>query len=177
MTARSSGLDLTVVLGVDTARAPARTRLGKPYLPGMVGFGLSDSGGTQAALYANRKYVGIDIERLDRPDLPARQRRLEDWVARRDRVPVEFLAGWVAREACAKCVGIGLLHALPRMGVQWVRRAVDMDGGAAVTDALDIGLDLAGRRYVARCARLEGVMLGLCYREDYGPPRIVLLCR
>ena len=169
MTAPSSGLDLTVVLGARPAQAPARTRLGKPYLPGTAGFGLSDSGGVQAALYANRKYVGIDIERLDRPDLAARRLRLGAWVARRDHVPVEFLAGWVAREACAKCVGLGLLHALPRMAIAWTRQVAE--GGGAV----DIGLDFAGRGFVARCARLDGLMLGLCYREDYGPPRIVLL--
>ena len=156
-----------MVLGASRRRRrPAR--LGKPYLPGTAGFGLSDSGGVQAALYANRKYVGIDIERLDRPDLAARRHRLGAWVARRDHVPVEFLAGWVAREACAKCVGLGLLHALPRMAIAWTRQVA---GGGAV----DIGLDFAGRRFVARCARLDGLMLGLCYRGDYGPPRIMLL--
>ena len=167
MTALSSGLDLTVVLGARPAQAPARTRLGKPYLPGTAGFGLSDSGGVQAALYANRKYVGIDIERLDRPDLAARRHRLGAWVARRDHVPVEFLAGWVAREACAKCVGLAACSAAhgDRLDAAGRRR-----GGA-----VDIGLDFAGRRFVARCTRLDGLMLGLCYREDYGPPRIVLL--
>ena len=128
MTALSSGLDLTVVLGARPAQAPARTRLGKPYLPGTAGFGLSDSGGVQAAPYANRKYVGIDIERLDRPDLAARRHRLGAWVARRDHVPVEFLAGWVAREACAKCVGLGLLHALPRMAIAWTRQVAEGRG-------------------------------------------------
>ena len=128
MTALSSGLDLTVVLGARPAQAPARTRLGKPYLPGTAGFGLSDSGGVQAALYANRKYVGIDIERLDRPDLAARRHRLGAWVAQRDHVPVEFLAGWVAREACAKCVGLGLLHALPRMAIAWTRQVAEGAG-------------------------------------------------
>ena len=70
-------------------------------------------------------------------------------------------------QACAKCVGLGLLHALPRMAIAWTRQVAE--GGA-----VDIGLDFAGRR-VARCTRLDGLMLGLCYREDYGPPRIVLL--
>ena len=110
--------------------APGRRRRrhtpGQAYLPGTAGFGLSDSGGVQAALYANRKYVGIDIERLDRPDLAARRHRLAGW--RRDHVPVEFLAGWVAREACAKCVGLGLLHALPRMAIAWTRQVAEGAG-------------------------------------------------
>ncbi|WZB75411.1 4'-phosphopantetheinyl transferase superfamily protein [Achromobacter insuavis] len=124
MTAPSSNFDVTVMLGaLDPALSgrARRTRLGKPYLPGLAGFGVSDSSGTQARLYANRKYVGIDIEHLDRPDLAARQHRLAAWLARRDLVVVDFLAGWVAREACAKSVGLGLLHALPRLSITWAR--------------------------------------------------------
>lgn len=124
MTVPSSSFDVTVALGaLDPALSgrAARTRLGKPYLPGLAGFGVSDSAGMQARLYANRKYVGIDIEHLDRPDLAVRQQRLAAWLARRDRVVVDFLAGWVAREACAKSVGLGLLHALPRLSITGAR--------------------------------------------------------
>ena len=116
-----------MVLGARPAQAPARTRLGKPYLPGTAGFGLSDSGGVQAALYANRKYVGIDIERLDRPDLAARRHRLGAWVAR---ATMCRWSSWRAgsREACAKCVGLGLLHALPRMAIAWTRQVAEGAG-------------------------------------------------
>lgn len=176
MTAPSSTFDVTVVLGPpdpvlagQTARALAlRTRLGKPYLPGLAGFGVSHSAGVQARLYANRKYVGIDIEHLDRPDLAARQRRLAAWLARRDLVAVDFLAGWVAREACAKSVGLGLLHALPRLSIAWVRPC-GQDG------TQEIGLVLSRWRFVARCERVGRVLLCVCYRQDYGQPRFSLL--
>lgn len=171
MTVPSSNFDVTVVLGAWdpalSARA-ARTRLGKPYLPGLAGFGVSDSAGMQARLYANRKYVGIDIEHLDRADLAVRQQRLAAWLARRDRVVVDFLAGWVAREACAKSVGLGLLHALPRLSITWAR---PLDGG----EAEEIGLALSRWRFVARCERIGGVLLCVCYRQEYGKPRISLL--
>ena len=131
-----------MVLGARPAQAPARTRLGKPYLPGTAGFGLSDSGGVQAALYANRKYVGIDIERLDRPDLAARRHRL---------------GAWVARAPCAGGVPGGLGRA---RGLRQVRGAGLAACSAAHGDrldaagrrrggAVDIGLDFAGRRFVA----------------------------
>ncbi|MEB6662514.1 hypothetical protein MXL91_13770 [Achromobacter ruhlandii] len=176
MTAPSSTFDVTVVLGPSapvlagrTARAPTlRTRLGKPYLPGLAGFGVSHSAGVQARLYANRKYVGIDIEHLDRPDLAARQRRLAAWLARRDLVAVDFLAGWVAREACAKSVGLGLLHALPRLSIAWVRPC-GQDG------TQEIGLVLSRWRFVARCERVGRVLLCVCYRQDYGQPALSLL--
>ncbi|MFY3308758.1 hypothetical protein [Achromobacter ruhlandii] len=176
MTAPSSTFDVTVVLGPPapvlagrTARAPTlRTRLGKPYLPGLAGFGVSHSAGVQARLYANRKYVGIDIEHLDRPDLAARQRRLAAWLARRDLVAVDFLAGWVAREACAKSVGLGLLHALPRLSIAWVRPC-GQDG------TQEIGLVLSRWRFVARCERVGRVLLCVCYRQDYGQPALSLL--
>ncbi|WP_336235993.1 hypothetical protein [Achromobacter dolens] len=176
MTAPSSNFDVTVVLGRPdpvlvgrAARAPIlRTRLGKPYLPGLAGFGVSHSAGVQARLYANRKYVGIDIEHLDRPDLAARQRRLAAWLARRDLVVVDFLAGWVAREACAKSVGLGLLHALPRLSIAWARPC-GQDG------AQEIGLVLSRWRFVARCERVGRVLLCVGYREEYGKPAISLL--
>ena len=166
MTALSSGLDLTVVLGARPAQAPARTRLGKPYLPGTAGFGLSDSGGVQAALYANRKYVGIDIERLDRPDLAARRHRLGAWRGATMCRWSSWRAGSRARPAPSAWAGLAACSAAhgDRLDAAGRRR-----GGA-----VDIGLDFAGRR-LARCTRLDGLMLGLCYREDYGPPRIVLL--
>ena len=82
-------------------------------------------------------------------------------------MPVEFLAGWVAREACAKCVGLGLLHALPRMAIAWTRQVAEGAGPWTSGWTSPAG--------AARCTRLDGLMLGLCYREDYGPPRIVLL--
>lgn len=171
MTAPSSSFDVTVVLGAQGpvhAGQAARTQLGKPYLSGLAGFGVSDSCGMQARLYANRKYVGIDIEHLDRPDLMARQRRLAGWLARRDHVAVDFLAGWVAREACAKSVGLGLLHALPRMSITWTRPL-----GPGGTE--EIGLVFSRWRFVARCERLGRVLLCVCYRQEYGKPRIALL--
>lgn len=171
MTAPSSNFDVTVMLGaLDPALSgrARRTRLGKPYLPGLAGFGVSDSAGTQARLYANRKYVGIDIEHLDRPDLAARQHRLAAWLARRDLVVVDFLAGWVAREACAKSVGLGLLHALPRLSITWAR---PLDQG----EAQEIGLVFGRWRFVARCERVGRVLLCVCYRQEYGKPRISLL--
>lgn len=171
MTVPSSNFDVTVVLGaLDPAPSgrAARTRLGKPYLPGLAGFGVSDSSGMQARLYANRKYVGIDIEHLDRPDLAARQQRLAAWLARRDRVAVDFLAGWVAREACAKSVGLGLLHALPRLSIIGAR---PLDRGGAQ----EIGLAFSRWKFVARCERVGRVLLCVCYRQEYGRPRISLL--
>lgn len=171
MTVPSSNFDVTVVLGaLDPAPSgrAARTRLGKPYLPGLAGFGVSDSSGMQARLYANRKYVGIDIEHLDRPDLAARQQRLAAWLARRDRVAVDFLAGWVAREACAKSVGLGLLHALPRLSIIGAR---PLDRGGAQ----EIGLAFSRWKFVARCERVGRVLLCVCYRQEYGKPRISLL--
>lgn len=171
MTVPSSNFDVTVVLGaLDPAPSgrAARTRLGKPYLPGLAGFGVSDSSGMQARLYANRKYVGIDIEHLDRPDLAVRQQRLAAWLARRDRVAVDFLAGWVAREACAKSVGLGLLHALPRLSIIGAR---PLDRGGAQ----EIGLAFSRWKFVARCERVGRVLLCVCYRQEYGKPRISLL--
>ncbi|WP_368930828.1 hypothetical protein [Achromobacter xylosoxidans] len=171
MTVPSSNFDVTVVLGaLDPAPSgrAARTRLGKPYLPGLAGFGVSDSSGMQARLYANRKYVGIDIEHLDRPDLAARQQRLAAWLARRDRVAVDFLVGWVAREACAKSVGLGLLHALPRLSIIGAR---PLDRGGAQ----EIGLAFSRWKFVARCERVGRVLLCVCYRQEYGKPRISLL--
>ncbi|WP_241055259.1 hypothetical protein [Achromobacter xylosoxidans] len=170
MTVPLSNFDVTVVLGaLDPALSgrAARTRLGKPYLPGLAGFGVSDSSGMQARLYANRKYVGIDIEHLDRPDLAARQHRLAAWLARRDRVVVDFLAGWVAREACAKSMGLGLLHALPRLSITGARPLGQ--GGA------EIGLVFSRWRFVARCEQVGRVLLCVCYRQEYGKPRISLL--
>lgn len=171
MTVPSSNFDVTVVLGAldpVLSRRAARTRLGKPYLPGLAGFSVSDSSGMQARLYANRKYVGIDIEALDRPDLAARQHRLAAWLARRDRVVVDFLAGWVAREACAKSVGLGLLHALPRLSITWAR---PLDRGGSE----EIGLVFSRWRFVARCERVGRLLLCVCYRHEYGKPRISLL--
>ncbi|WP_353631147.1 4'-phosphopantetheinyl transferase superfamily protein [Achromobacter xylosoxidans] len=170
MTVPLSSFDVTVALGaLDPALSgrAARTRLGKPYLPGLAGFGVSDSAGMQARLYANRKYVGIDIEHLDRPDLAVRQQRLAAWLARRDRVVVDFLAGWVAREACAKSVGLGLLHALPRLSITGAR---PLGLGGA-----EIGLVFSRWSFVARCERVGRVLLCVCYRQEYGRPRISLL--
>ncbi|MGB3821120.1 4'-phosphopantetheinyl transferase family protein [Achromobacter pulmonis] len=171
MTEPSSNFDVTVVLGAQRCARDgqaARTKLGKPYQSGLAGFGVSDSCGIQARLYANRKYVGIDIEHLDRPDMAVRQQRLSAWLARRDRVTVDFLAGWVAREACAKSVGLGLLHALPRLSITW-KRPLEQPGQE------EIGLTFSRWRFVARCERVGRVLLCVCYRAEYGKPRIALL--
>lgn len=165
-------LDIVVVLCAKKTRSSITgvkyTRLGRPYLSGVKGFSMSSSRGVQSYLYANRKYVGIDIEHVDRPDLQLRRRRMESWLSQRDHVQVDFLSGWVAREACAKSMGLGLLHVLHKLSIIRVHPV-------PCTSAEYILIVYNGLHFITYCARVDNIVIGICYRQEYPSPRIILL--
>lgn len=69
---------------------------------------MSDTDEWKAYAFANRKYVGIDLETSDRDDLPNIRRRLGHIVVGEDNVEVDFLTRWVVKEACLKALGLGV---------------------------------------------------------------------
>lgn len=85
-----------------------RTSRGKPCIKGVGSFSVSDTDEWKAYAFANRKYVGIDLEACDRDDLPNISRRLGHIVVGDDSVEVDFLTSWVVKEACLKALGLGV---------------------------------------------------------------------
>ncbi|MCY0388965.1 4'-phosphopantetheinyl transferase superfamily protein [Robbsia sp. Bb-Pol-6] len=144
-----------------------RTALGKPYLSQIPCFGFSDTARVQAYLLANRKYVGIDLESSRRDDLARRASRLAPLLNRKDEIEEEFLTLWVAKEACAKCVGLGLLQALPHMRVVRSERSEEQAGKQLL-------MRFGERHFVVQLFRIEDMLVGLCYRRCYGPARVAL---
>jgi 4'-phosphopantetheinyl transferase len=155
-----------------------RTPAGKPALRGVAAFSFSDSVGVRAYLVANRKYVALDVESRLRADLAQRRVRLEPLLQRNDCVATDFLATWVAKEACAKALGIGLLRALPRVSLLSEEEPSALGARCEPIDvpARQQTLHLAclGRRFAVRCIELPGLMLGVAWRLDYGEPRLTL---
>jgi 4'-phosphopantetheinyl transferase len=114
---------LRAVLARYLDRAPAEIefeagRHGKPRLAGegAIRFNLSHSGDLAAVAVASGREVGVDLERIDpeRDVLALAPRALspEDAAAvaaaPATERPVLFHAAWARREACAKCLGLGL---------------------------------------------------------------------
>jgi 4'-phosphopantetheinyl transferase len=191
MTAPSSRFEIAVFVfqggGPPTAletrlerrrRDAYRTPAGKPAVHGAGAFSFSDSGGVRAYLVANRKYVALDVESRWRADLAQRRVRLEPLLQRNDRVATDFLATWVAKEACAKALGIGLLRALPRLALLSVDElsALCVPCGPIDIHAPQRTLRLSclGHRFAVRCTELPDVTLGVAWRLDYGEPRLTL---
>lgn len=179
MTAPSSRFDIDVFVFGRTAPLTAletclarmrggahRTRAGKPVVRGVAAFSFSDSDGARAYLIANRKYVALDVELRSRADLAQRRVRLAPLLSRTDCTKADFLTLWVAKEACAKALGIGLLRALPRLSLNSAERACER--------MQTLHLHAHGRPFVARCIELPDATLGIAWRRDYGEPCITL---
>ncbi len=141
------------------------TLSGKPYARHWLGYSRTDCAGLQACAYANRKYIGIDMEHAGRTDLAVRRERLGQWLNRHDLIKVDFLHGWVAREACAKCLGLGLLRTLPHLSIGWTRCSPD-------GQLLELGLCFRQRwHFITQCRQWGEWVMGVCYRAEYGEPQ------
>jgi 4'-phosphopantetheinyl transferase len=150
--------------------AARRTGRGRPHIDGIAAFGVSHTGCWTAYLVANRKYVGIDLELWDRPDLAGLKRRLGSAVAGRDDVEVDFLTRWVLKEACVKGLGLGLLRTLDQVRLR-TRRPVEPEGHGVELFAASVGRI----GMTAMALDLGFGLLGIAYWDRYEPPSLQLI--
>jgi 4'-phosphopantetheinyl transferase len=150
--------------------AARRTARGRPYIDGIAAFGVSHTGCWTAYLVANRKYVGIDLELRDRPDLAGLERRLGPAVAGRDDVDVDFLTRWVLKEACVKGLGLALLRTLGQVRLR-TRCPVEPEVHGAELFAASVGRI----GMTAMALDLGFGLLGIAYRDRYESPSLALI--
>ena len=146
-----------------------RGRGGRPLVDGIPAFGISYAGRWKAYLVASRRYVGVDLEVRDRPDLPGLAQRLGRAVAGADEVEVDFLTRWVLKEACLKALGLGLLASLRHVRLR-ARRMPEpgCDGTRSFTASVGrIGM-------VAMALDIGFGLLAIAYRDSDGPPCLQL---
>jgi hypothetical protein len=146
-----------------------RGRGGRPLIDGIPAFGISYAGRWKAYLIASRRYVGVDLEVRDRPDLPGLAGRLGRQVAGADEIEVDFLTRWVLKEACLKALGLGLLASLRHVRLR-ARCSPDPGCGGASLFAASVG------RIVMTAMALDiGFgLLAIAYRASDGPPCLQL---
>ena len=184
--ARNDGLDFGRCLSIEVDLVPSecpalsgraaalaaahagarRGRGGRPLVDGIPGFGISHAGRWKAYLVASRRYVGVDLEVRDRPDLPGLAQRLGRAVAGADEIEVDFLTGWVLKEACLKALGLGLLASLRHVRLRAPERGCD--GARSFTASVGrIGM-------VAMALDIGFGLLAIAYRDSDGPPCLQL---
>jgi len=147
-----------------------RGRTGRPHVEGFAAFGVSHAGDWTAYLVASRKYVGIDLELTDRPDLAGLERRLGLALAGTDEIETDFLTRWVVKEACLKAVGLGLLQTLRHVRLRAMRRS---DAGAGDVRLFAASIGRIGM--TAMALDLGFARLAIAFQDRYEPPEIQLL--
>jgi phosphopantetheinyl transferase len=152
---------------VATHAAARRSRRGRPLVDGIRAFGVSHTGNWTAYLTANRKYVGVDLELRDRPDLCGMEARLGRAVAGGDEVKVDFLTRWVLKEACLKGVGLGLLPFLHQVRLKaGPRQDPERENGRMFSASVGrIGMS-------AMVFDIGFALLGVAYRDRYEAPSL-----
>lgn len=145
--------------------AARRTSLGKPYIPGTGCFGYSDCNRMQGYFFSNKKYVGMDLEDSQRPDLRVRQRSLHAMVSRIDLASADFLPLWVAKESSAKAIGIGMRDGLKKLTL--------LEPSRPLGDSESVfHLGYAGQRMESRVRVLGKHLMAISYLSRYGVPDI-----
>jgi hypothetical protein len=150
--------------------AARRTRNGRPHLEGIGAFGVSHTGDWTAYILANRKYVGIDLELLMRPDLAGLEQRLGRVVAGDDEIEVDFLSRWVLKEACVKGLGLRLLSSLRHIRLR-TRHFPDQ----ACENMRLFTVSIGRIGMMAMAFDVGFGLLGIAYRDTYEPPSLRLV--